>query len=175
MEDVFCFNLLCGKLNIVIRHTLDYVIVKGCSTLIGLLTTRTPIGFFLFNFLNLKILTRKMRIMFARLVNFQIPLCQRLKLTARHITLEHLHLLVHFWMTRCNVCLQSQLVKKRIATGLAHMRTIAFMLLLQMVVKRGRVSMRMRRSRLRFEGTEMTHEVSIGIPLVTHRFLLLCL
>jgi hypothetical protein len=66
-------------------------------------------------------------------------------------------------------------VKKCIATGLANMRTIAFMLLLQMVVKRGRIPMRMRRSGFRFEGTEMTHEVSIGIPLVTHGFLLLCL
>ena len=51
---------------------------------------------------------------------------------------------------------------------------IAFMLLLQMIMKGRRIAMRMGRSGLGLETTQVTHEMPRLIPPVSHKLLLLC-
>lgn len=64
-------------------------------------------------------------------------------------------------------------MQKWIVAMFAYIRTIAFMLLLQMVMKGGGIAMRVGRCWLWLETTEMTHEVTCFISLVAYKLLLL--
>lgn len=151
----------------------DMIVVSG-STLVVLGATKTTIELLIVNFKSLKCLIHKTRIMLSCLVNFKIPSCKGFKPTPLNAATEHLYFLIGFRVTRCNMGFQRELMKKCIAAVIANMRAITSMLLLQMIMQRRRISMRVSWSGLGSEVTEMTHQVPICIPLITNELLLLC-
>jgi hypothetical protein len=83
------------------------------------------------------------------------------------------YLVYRLRMARGYMCFQGQLVQKRITADFAHMRAVAFMLSLQVIVQCRRIAIRMGRSRLWLEVTKVTHQMTAIITLVTYNLLLL--
>ena len=119
------------------------MIMKRRRTIKGCLTAETLECLLPVTLTCLKATSHCVCIMLPSLMNLKISPSERLVLTPRVITSEHLNRLIRLRMPRCKMCLKGNLMKETVATVLAHMRAVIRVLLLQMIMKRGGIAIRM--------------------------------